>query len=316
MGSATPSSGSGHWYIGSAVPDRNVAPPTSGCTALGKIWAPLSPDPAMPFFSRVSWDWCQDLCNRSTVTLPTGMAVACAHFAFFPDGKCFLQGPDATLQEADRCNTTVSCEHDFQVVSGPADCALTSMWAVPPPTSRVVTTTTPPAATAKPEPTIILEGGACLDGTPPFCKAGLVCAGAAGQEGICKSFRPAIAARMPVAEPAPAAPVAELAPAAEPAPAAAPTTPPQEAATTEPPASPQNGFLLSSSGSGAQPAPQDGSSVGMRWAVGLGCLAVVLAGGAVGYFRGVRAEESGPESDEEDAEEEEDEGLSKPFKAG
>eukprot|EP00429_Kryptoperidinium_foliaceum_P008090 CAMPEP_0176025160 /NCGR_PEP_ID=MMETSP0120_2-20121206/12304_1 /TAXON_ID=160619 /ORGANISM="Kryptoperidinium foliaceum, Strain CCMP 1326" /LENGTH=420 /DNA_ID=CAMNT_0017358341 /DNA_START=27 /DNA_END=1286 /DNA_ORIENTATION=+ len=189
----------GPYYLGNAVPRRNVPPPTTGCTAVGKVWAPISPDPSLPFVSRISWDWCQELCNKSTVTLASGMAAPCVHFAFFPDGKCYLQGPDAVLTDADRCNSTAPCDHDYQVVSGPADCGHESLWAVPPvtkePVTKEVATTSAGLLLAK-RPMSKLkhagEGETCNGSLPPqfaiLCADGLTCVtdGLNGSPGICR----------------------------------------------------------------------------------------------------------------------------------
>lgn len=149
------------FYLGSAVPNRNIPPPTSGCTALGKTWQPLS---AAPFASRTSWDWCQQSCATEKVTSIDGSIAPCEHFAFFPDGRCYLQGAGAVLKESLECSQAHPCEHGFAVVSGPADCNNTAMWAVPP-----VGATTAPAT----------EGGADNAGAIAGAAVGAAAAGAA-----------------------------------------------------------------------------------------------------------------------------------------
>jgi len=133
---------------GNTVPGRNV-PPVKGCTVTGMSYAPLNPKGTMEDHTMTSsWDWCQYQCQSSVVINNDGKAVPCAHFAWYPDGQCFLQDDNVTLTTDKWCNSTHPCtENNFQVVSGPANCSVTSLWVYPPTPGEgppQTTTTIPP----------------------------------------------------------------------------------------------------------------------------------------------------------------------------
>jgi len=147
------------YYPGNAVPKRNM-PPTEGCTVTGKIFKPLTPVPETmehPFVTRVGWDWCQNSCARAQVTDLYGSSYPCQHFAFFPDGKCYLGGKNAVLEDADNCNATNPCEHGFQVISGPPSCANKSNWVFPPVATAAGSAATTAAPTEAAPTTVVAE---------------------------------------------------------------------------------------------------------------------------------------------------------------
>eukprot|EP00446_Apocalathium_sp_SHHI-4_P084510 CAMPEP_0177478298 /NCGR_PEP_ID=MMETSP0369-20130122/24608_1 /TAXON_ID=447022 ORGANISM="Scrippsiella hangoei-like, Strain SHHI-4" /NCGR_SAMPLE_ID=MMETSP0369 /ASSEMBLY_ACC=CAM_ASM_000364 /LENGTH=482 /DNA_ID=CAMNT_0018953711 /DNA_START=17 /DNA_END=1465 /DNA_ORIENTATION=- len=124
----------GTWYWeGNTVPNRDV-PPMPGCTVYGKVYWPLAQFPLTDnsYTLQNGWDWCQKLCKDSLLPTANGSYVPCAHFAYFPDGKCFLQDSNTTLVEAPACGTLHPCENNFEVVSGPADCKNKASWVFPP----------------------------------------------------------------------------------------------------------------------------------------------------------------------------------------
>lgn len=116
----------GEYFEGNAVEGRNV-PPLKGCTVAGKFWEPLSPTPGQPYIRSQGWDWCQQHCQEQVVTDPYGTPVTCTHFAFYPDGSCFIQGNAVTLVD----DTEGPYAHGFRVISGPRDCGNRSTWADP-----------------------------------------------------------------------------------------------------------------------------------------------------------------------------------------
>uniref|UniRef100_A0A6U9QC35 Apple domain-containing protein n=1 Tax=Zooxanthella nutricula TaxID=1333877 RepID=A0A6U9QC35_9DINO len=183
------------YYLGNFVPRRNV-PPMKGCTVLGKVYWPITPDMfAKPYTIQHGWDWCQHKCENMWVSELDGTAAPCTHFAFYPDGKCFLQGKNVTLETAPECNMTNPCEHGFPVVSGPKTCDDQKLWAVPPadPTPPPTYTTTPEPTTTTTPPKLAGEGERCTPSLPPpynvRCEEGLNCNtnGLLGAPGICSS---------------------------------------------------------------------------------------------------------------------------------
>jgi len=180
------------YYLGNANPRRNVPPPTTGCTVLGKIYSPVNPgNIGSQFHNQISWDWCQHACAGATVVELDGTAGPCQHFAFFPDGKCYLQGANTSLIDPPNCTEAMPCEHGFPVISGPPDCANNATWAVPPRNS----------------PKLVGEGAECNGSLPPqyatICMTGLYCnapSGKMGATGTCvKGTQPPLA--IPVAAP-------------------------------------------------------------------------------------------------------------------
>lgn len=138
------------FYEGNAVPGRNV-PPMPGCTAKGKTYDPITPrGPNHPWTKQNGWDWCQHYCNLNKVTDVYGTIYPCKSWAFFPDGRCYLQGVDTKLVEASDCNSTHACDHDFEVITGPPDCNNVSSWIYPPQPGQVTPAPTTPLSTPAP----------------------------------------------------------------------------------------------------------------------------------------------------------------------